>query len=88
MDVIETETNKYSLHQQELQVDKEKENRTLEQKVWSEQALLEVLGIEKRALDKLRLEDDFPYIRLTVEARVYLADAILNWLNNHRRSDK
>ena len=60
----------------------------LEQKAWSEQALCELLGIEKRTLDKLRNEDSFPFVRLTAKARVYLSDDVLNWLQEHRRSLK
>ena len=62
------------------------EQQTLEQQVWNEKAIMELLGIEKRTLDKLRLEDNLPFVRLTAKARVYLADDVLNWVKDHRRS--
>jgi hypothetical protein len=34
----------------------------------------------------LRLEKGLPYVRLTAKARVYLAEDILNWLKQYRRS--
>ncbi len=52
----------------------------LEQLVYSEEAMLELLGIQKKTLDDLRREKDFPYVRLSARARVYLADEILAWL--------
>ena len=55
----------------------------LEHLVYSEQALLEVLGIEKRVLDGLRLDKGLPFIRLNDRNRVYLADGVLDWLRRH-----
>lgn len=52
----------------------------LEQFVYSEGAMLELLGVDKGTLDDLRREKDFPYVRLTTRARVYLADEVLAWL--------
>lgn len=52
----------------------------LEQLVYSEAAILELLGIEKETLDDLRRQKDFPFVRLTTRARVYLADEVLAWL--------
>jgi len=52
----------------------------LEQLVYSEAAMLELLGIEKSTLDDLRREKGFPAVRLTTRARVYLADEVLAWL--------
>ena len=57
---------------------------TLEQKVWSEQNLLELLGIERRTLDNLRNAKGFPFIRLTNKSRVYLANDVLDWLESRR----
>jgi len=52
----------------------------LEQLVYSEVAMLELLGIDKKTLDDLRREKGFPFVRLTTRARVYLADEVLAWL--------
>lgn len=53
----------------------------LEHLVYSEEALLEVLDVDKETLDTLRRDKSFPYVRLTSRHRVYLADDVLAWLN-------
>lgn len=60
-------------------------NSPLEQLVYSEAAMLELLGIDKKTLDDLRREKDFPFVRLTTRARVYLADEVLAWLKREAR---
>jgi predicted DNA-binding transcriptional regulator AlpA len=57
----------------------------LEQLVYSEEAMLELLGIDKKTLDDLRREKGFPFVRLTTRARVYLADEVLAWLKQEAR---
>lgn len=57
----------------------------LEQLVYSEVAMLELLGIDKQTLDDLRREKGFPFVRLTTRARVYLADEVLEWLKEQVR---
>lgn len=57
----------------------------LEQLIYSEVAMLELLGIDKRTLDDLRREKGFPFVRLTARARVYLADEVLAWLKEQAR---
>ena len=59
---------------------------SLEQIVYSEDAILELLGVDKNTLDVLRREKGFPAVRLTVRSRVYLADQVLAWLKQHVRS--
>ena len=49
----------------------------LEHLVYSEAAMLELLGVDKKTLDDLRREKGFPFIRLTARARVYLVDEAL-----------
>lgn len=56
------------------------EQQPLEQQVYSEVAMLELLGVDKRTLDALRLDRGFPAVRLTARARVYLADEVLGFL--------
>ncbi len=56
---------------------------TVEQLVYSEAAMLELLGVDKKVLDDLRREKGFPAVRLTTRARVYLADEVLAWLKRH-----
>lgn len=60
-------------------------NLPLEQLVYSEAAMLELLGVDKNTLDDLRREKGFPTVRLTTKARVYLADEALAWLKRHAR---
>ena len=57
----------------------------LEQLVYSEAAVFELLGIDKKTLDDLRREKGFPFVRLTARARVYLADEVLGWLKEQAR---
>jgi len=57
----------------------------LEQLVYSEAAMLELLGVDKKTLDDLRRERGFPAVRLTARARVYLADEVLDWLKRQAR---
>jgi len=59
--------------------------QTLEQLVYSEAAMLKLLGIDKKTLDDLRREKEFPFIRLTARSRVYLADEVLAWLKEQAR---
>ena len=57
----------------------------LEHTVYSEVAMLELLGVDKGTLDDLRREKGFPFVRLTTRARVYLADEVLDWLKQQIR---
>ena len=57
----------------------------LEQLVYSEAAVFELLGIDKKTLDDLRREKGFPFLRLTTRSRVYLVDEVLAWLKEQAR---
>ena len=63
----------------------EERKLTLEQLVYSEAAMLELLGVDKKVLDDLRREKGFPAVRLTTRARAYLADEVLAWLKRQAR---
>ena len=54
--------------------------------VFSEVELLEKLNVEPKTLSKLRLEKGLPYIRLDTRNRVYLAEEVLGWLKELRRT--
>ena len=54
--------------------------KSINQEVLSEVALQELLNIGKRTLDKLRREENLPYIRLDKFYRVYLSEDVLDWL--------
>ena len=54
--------------------------KSIHQEVLSEVTLLELLNVDKRTLDKLRREDNLPYIRLDKFYRVYMAEEVLDWL--------
>ena len=53
----------------------------LEDLVYSEAAMLELLGIQKRTLDYLRLEKGFPFVRLALTCRVYRAADVMAWID-------
>ena len=55
----------------------------LQEMVWKEAELCELLGIKKETLDGLRREKSFPVVRLTTLKRVYLASEVLKWLESH-----
>ncbi len=63
----------------------ENQKQTLGDQVLSEVSLLELLNVEQPTLDSLRREKGFPFIRLNVKCRVYLADDVLGWLKQQRR---
>ena len=54
--------------------------KIIHQEVLSEVALQELLNVDKRVLDKLRREENLPYIRLDKFYRVYMAEEVLDWL--------
>ncbi len=54
--------------------------KSIHQEVLSEVALLELLNVDKRTLDRLRREENLPYIRLDKFYRVYLSEGVLDWL--------
>ena len=54
--------------------------KSIHQEVLSEVALLELFNVEKQTLDKLRREENLPYIRLDKFYRVYMAEEVLDWL--------
>ncbi|TET42783.1 MAG: hypothetical protein E3J66_03005 [Dehalococcoidia bacterium] len=56
------------------------EQQPLEQEIWNEQAIMELLGINRKQLDHLRLEKGFPCVRLGRTVRVYLANEVLDFV--------
>jgi len=63
----------------------ENQKQTLGDQVLSEVSLLELLNVEQPALDSLRREKEFPFIRLNSKRRVYLTDDVIDWLKQQRR---
>jgi predicted DNA-binding transcriptional regulator AlpA len=59
----------------------------LEQEVWSEERILELLKIDKSQLARLVREKNFPVIRLG-NSCVFLADSVLKWIKEHETSGK
>ena len=55
------------------------DNQTLAEQVWNEQQIMELLGVNRKQLDHLRLEKGFPYVRLGRTIRVYLAAEALDY---------
>ena len=48
-----------------------------------EKELLELLGINKAALYRLRKEKGLPYVSLTRTERVYPVDKFMEWVNKN-----
>ena len=57
------------------------------QEVANEKEILEILGIKKDALTRLR-KQGFPFVRLSRTSRVYIATDVLNWLQNRSKGEK
>ena len=74
-----------SWHQFWRQMNMEESKLPLEHLVYSEAAMLELLGIDRKTLDDLRREKGFPFVRLTTRSRVYLANEVLDWLKEQAR---
>ena len=55
-----------------------------ESKLISEVELLRILNIELATLSELRLEKNFPFIRLNRANRIYLWDDVVQWSKQHR----
>ena len=54
------------------------------QEVANEKEMLEILGLKKDALGRLRREG-LPYVELSRTSRVYIATDVLNWLQKRTR---
>jgi len=58
---------------------------TLEQSVWNEQSVMELLGVTRQQMDGLRNRKGFPFVRLGQRIRVYLSEDILQWIKERRQ---
>ena len=56
----------------------------LEKQIWSEQALMELLGVTKKQLDNLRLEKGLPCVHINRRVRIYFADEVMEFLKTIR----
>jgi len=52
--------------------------------ILTEQELLDLLGIRKSALDRLRHEQQLPFCKITNTNRVYLVRDVLEFIENRR----
>ena len=52
----------------------------LEKQIWSEQAMMELLGVSRKQLDNLRLEKGLPCVHLNRKVRIYFADEVMEFL--------
>jgi hypothetical protein len=52
----------------------------LAKEIWSEEAVLELLGVKRLQLANLRARHGLPAVRLARGVRVYLADEVLAWV--------
>ncbi len=55
-------------------------NQTLAEQVWNEQQIMELLGVNRKQLDHLRLQKGFPCVRLGRTVRVYLTNEVLDFV--------
>lgn len=56
----------------------------LAKEIWSEEAVLELLGVKRNQLANLRARHDLPAVRLARGVRVYLAADLLAWVRQRR----
>lgn len=57
----------------------------LAKEIWSEEAVLELLGVKRNQLANLRARHALPAVRLARGVRVYLAGDLLAWVRGRRR---
>ena len=60
----------------------------MEQQVWNEQAIIELLCVNRNQLDRLRYEKDFPGVHLRQRTRVYQANEGLDFPKSLLVQDK
>lgn len=60
----------------------------LETEIYHEQAVLDLLGIERKHLDALRNKKHLPCIWLNARRRIYLASDLLEWLQELRYEER
>ncbi len=66
----------------------DKNNSNLAQELWSETELLSLLDIDRNTLDVLRRDKQFPYVRLNIKRRCYLASSVLEWIKKAERQNQ
>ena len=59
----------------------------LNQEIWSEERLLELLKIDKSTLSRLIRDEKFPIIRLG-NRRAFLAESVLKWMKERESVGK
>ena len=57
----------------------ENQNQNLDA-ILTEKELLDLLGIEKPTLDRLRYNAGLPFCKVTNRSRIYFVGKVLNWL--------
>ncbi len=63
---------------------KKTQDETL-QNVVPEKELMEILGVTKSILSRLRLEKHLPFIPVTRQSRVYLESSLMEWLGTQEK---
>jgi len=54
------------------------------QNVLTEKELLELLGLKKAALSRLRNENRLPFLRVSRTSRLYLESDVVKWLKSRK----
>ena len=52
--------------------------------IWSEESVLDLLGVKRNQLANLRARRGLPAVRLARGVRVYLAEDLLAWVKKRR----
>ena len=52
----------------------------LAKEIWSEESILDLLGVKRNQLANLRAKHGLPAVRLARGVRVYLAGDVLTWV--------
>ncbi len=59
----------------------------LEQEIWSEERILELLKLDKNQLSRLIRDEGFPVVRLG-NSRAFLAESVLKWIKERESVGK
>ena len=53
--------------------------------LWTEKEVLELFGVPKSTLARLRIRDRLPFIQVSRTSRLYLDADLINWASKRRR---
>lgn len=59
----------------------------LKDKLYTDEDMMEVLGVSMRTLQSMRANDEIPYIRIRRRC-YYLKDSIMKWLEDKQKNNE